>query len=281
MINGATTQISQKTIETFFYSVKNSGPRLIYAIIFLILGLYICKFLKNYSRNIILKYNIEKGVANFTSYAVYGLSIVIVIMTCLDIINFPVQSFITVMVSLIGIIGLSLGLAFKEILSNLGSGIIILFFQPFKTGDYIGGSGVEGTVDDIQIFSTILKTPDNKIIIVPNSKLTSDNIVNYTHQEKRRIDFSFGVSYDTNIKEVKELLACIFERDSRILKEPTPIIGLSVLGESSMQIVARPWVKTEDYWSVYFDIMEEVKSEFDKNNIEIPYPTRVLYTKSE
>lgn len=280
MINGTTTQVSQKTIETFFHAVKNSGPKLIYAIIFLIIGLYVCKLLKRYSKNIILRYNVERGVANFTSYAVYGVGIVIVIVTCLDIINFPVQSFMTVMVSLIGVIGLSLGLAFKEILSNLGSGMIILFFHPFKTGDYIGGSGVEGTVADIQIFSTILKTPDNKAIIVPNFKLTSDNIINYTHQEKRRIDFSFSVSYDTNIKLVKDVLDKIFKEDKRILVNPETIIGLSTLGENSMQIVARPWVKTNDYWSVYFDVMEKVKLKFDENNIEIPLQSRVIYYKN-
>ncbi|MBN8049532.1 MULTISPECIES: mechanosensitive ion channel family protein [Paraclostridium] len=280
MISGSTTQVSQKTIETFFHAVKNSGPKLIYAIIFLIVGLYACKWLKRYSKNIILKYNVERGVANFASYAIYGSSVLMVIMTCLDIINFPVQSFMTVMVSLIGVIGLSLGLAFKEILSNLGAGMIILFFQPFKTGDYIGGSGVEGTVADIQIFSTILKTPDNKAIIVPNFKLTSDNIINYTHQEKRRIDFSFSVSYDTNIKVVKDVLAKIFKEDNRILRDPEPIIGLNTLGENAMQIVARPWVKTDDYWSVYFDVMEKVKSKFDENNIEIPFPSRVIYYKN-
>lgn len=279
MINGTTTQVSQKTIETFFHAVKNSGPKLIYAIIFLIVGLYVCKLLKRYSKNIILRYNVERGVANFTSYAVYGVGIVIVIVTCLDIINFPVQSFMTVMVSLIGVIGLSLGLAFKEILSNLGSGMIILFFQPFKTGDYIGGSGVEGTVADIQIFSTILKTPDNKAIIVPNFKLTSDNIINYTHQEKRRIDFSFSVSYDTNIKIVKDVLDKIFKEDKRILVSPETIIGLNTLGENSMQIVARPWVKTDDYWSVYFDVMEKVKLKFDENNIKMPLPSRFIYYK--
>ncbi|GAA0701563.1 mechanosensitive ion channel [Paraclostridium ghonii] len=280
MINGNATQVSQKTIETFFNAVKNSGPKLIYAIIIFIVGLYLCKLLKKYSKNIILKYNVERGVANFASYAVYGVGLIIVIMTCLDMINFPVQSFMTVMISLIGVIGLSLGLAFKEILSNLGAGMIILFFHPFKTGDYIGGSGVEGTVADIQIFSTILKTPDNKAIIVPNFKLTSDNIINYTHQEKRRIDFSFSVSYDTNIKLVKDVLDKIFKEEKRILEDPKPIIGLNTLGENSMQIVARPWVKTDDYWSVYFDVMEKVKTKFDENYIKIPFPSRVIYHKN-
>lgn len=280
MVVGSTSQVSQQTVETFFHAVKNSGPKLIYAIILLIIGLYACKMVKKYSKNFILKYNVERGVANFISYGIYVTGIVMVVMTCLEIINFPVQSVMTVMVSLLGVIGLSLGLAFKEILSNLGSGMIILFFQPFKTGDYICGSGVEGTVSDIQIFSTVLKTPDNKAIIVPNFKLTSDNIINYTHQDKRRIDFSFDVSYDSDIKFVKNVLDKIFKEDKRILKDPKPIIGLSTLADSSMKIVARPWVKTDDYWSVYFDIMEKVKEKFDENNIEIPFPSRVIYYKN-
>jgi small conductance mechanosensitive channel len=280
MPTAATTKVSQQTVETFFHAVKNSGPKLIYAIVILILGLYVCKLAKKYSKNFMIKNKIERGVANFISYAIYGTGLVMVVMTCLDIINFPVQSVMTVMVSLLGVIGLSLGLAFKEILSNLGSGMIILFFQPFKTGDYISGSGVEGTVADIQIFSTVLKTPDNKAIIVPNFKLTSDNIVNYTHQDKRRIDFSFGVSYDSNIKLVKSVLEEIFKEDKRILKNPEAIIGLNTLGDSAMQIVARPWVKTDDYWDVYFDIMEKVKERFDENNIEIPFPSSVVYYKN-
>lgn len=281
MTTGVTTQISEQTVETFFNSVKNSGPKLIYAIAVLLIGLYVCKLARKHSRKFILKYNVEKGIANFISYAIYGVGVIMVCMTALDIINFPVQSVMTVMISLLGVIGLSVGLAFKEILSNLGSGMIILFFKPFKTGDYIGGSGVEGTVDDIQIFSTILKTPDNKAIIVPNFKLTSGNIINYTHQDKRRIDLSFGVGYDTNIKFAKKVLEDIFNSDDRILTDPKPIIGLNSLGDSSMEIVARPWVKTDDYWDVYFEVMEKVKEKFDENNIEIPFPTRVIYNKDE
>ncbi len=280
MPNIATAQISEKTVQKFVSALANSGPKLIYAIILLLVGLYVCKWARRTSRNFALKYNLDRGIANFISYAVYGVGIVALSMTCLDMIGFPVQSFMTVMVSLLGVVGLSLGLAFKEILSNLGSGMIILFFKPFKTGDYISGSGVEGTVSDIQIFSTVLKTPDNKAIIVPNFKLTSDNIINYTHQEKRRIDFSFDIAYDSDIKLVKNVLEKVFKEDGRILDDPEPIIGLNMLGDNAMQIVARPWVKTEEYWNVYFDIMEKVKIKFDENNIEIPFPSRIIYYKN-
>ncbi|MGL4797708.1 MAG: mechanosensitive ion channel family protein [Paraclostridium sp.] len=277
----ATAQLSEKTLQKFLNAVATSGPKLIYAVILLLVGLYVCKWARKSSRNFALKYNLDRGIANFISYAVYGIGIIALSMTCLEMIGFPVQSFMTVMVSMLGVVGLSLGLAFKEILSNLGAGMIILFFKPFKTGDYIAGSGVEGSVSDIQIFSTVLKTPDNKAIIVPNSKLTSDNIINYTHQEKRRIDFSFDVAYDSDIKLVKKVLDRVFKEDNRILAEPTPIIGLNMLGDNAMQIVARPWVKTEEYWDVYFDIMEKVKIKFDENHIEIPFPSRIIYYKNK
>lgn len=164
----ASTQLTEKTVKKLINAAVNSGPKLIYAVILLLIGLYVCKWAKKSVRNFALKYNIDRGIANFASYAIYIVGIVAVVVTCLDMIGFPVQSFMTVMASLVGVIGLSLGLAFKEIISNLGSGMIILFFKPFKTGDYIAGSGVEGTVYEIQIFSTVLKTPDNKTIIVPN-----------------------------------------------------------------------------------------------------------------
>ena len=273
----ASTQLTEKTVKKLINAAVNCGPKLIYAVILLLIGLYVCKWAKKSVRNFALKYNIDRGIANFASYAIYIVGIVAVVVTCLDMIGFPVQSFMTVMASLVGVIGLSLGLAFKEIISNLGSGMIILFFKPFKTGDYIAGSGVEGTVYEIQIFSTVLKTPDNKTIIVPNLKLTSDNIINYTHQRNRRIDFSFKISYDSNIKLVKEIIDKVFKDDNRILEEPKTIIGLNMLGDNSMQVVARPWVKTEDYWDVYYDMMEKIKLKFDENNIKSPFPSKMLY----
>ncbi len=196
-------------------------------------------------------------------------------------IGIPVKSFLYVVVVLFGAVFLSLGLAFKEVLANFGSGMIILFFKPFKIDDYIEGAGVEGTVTDIQLFGTVLSTIDNKTIVIPHIKLTSDNITNYTHQEKRRIDFRFMVGYDSDISKVKKIIKDIFDNEKRILKEEDTLIGLRSFGESGMEIVARPWVSTDDYWDVYFDLMEVVKVAFDKNNIEIPYPTRTVYHRQE
>lgn len=252
---------------------NRKSQSIIYAIIVLIIGLYISKIVKKLVSKFLFKYNIGKGVTNFIVYGIYISMISVVTLTCLEIIGVKTTS----VVAVLGAAGFSIGLAFKEILSNLGSGMIILFFKPFNIGDYIQGSGVEGFVSDIQVFSTVLKTPDNKTIIVPNLQLTSNNIVNYTHQEKRRIDFSYIVSYDSDIDLVKKILSDIFEEEKRILKEPKPIIGIYSIENNTVNIVARPWVKTDDYWDVYFDIMERVKKQFDLNKIEVPFLMGVPY----
>lgn len=252
---------------------NRKSQSIVYAIIVLIIGLYISKIVKKLVSKFLFKYNIGKGVTNFIVYGIYISMISVVTLTCLEIIGVKTTS----VVAVLGAAGFSIGLAFKEILSNLGSGMIILFFKPFNIGDYIQGSGVEGFVSDIQVFSTVLKTPDNKTIIVPNLQLTSNNIVNYTHQEKRRIDFSYIVSYDSNIDLVKKILSDIFEEEKRILKEPKPIIGIYSIENNTVNIVARPWVKTDDYWDVYFDIMERVKKQFDLNKIEVPFLMGVPY----
>lgn len=252
---------------------NRKSQSIVYAIIVLIIGLYISKIVKKLVSKFLFKYNIGKGVTNFIVYGIYISMISVVTLTCLEIIGVKTTS----VVAVLGAAGFSIGLAFKEILSNLGSGMIILFFKPFNIGDYIQGSGVEGFVSDIQVFSTVLKTPDNKTIIVPNLQLTSNNIVNYTHQEKRRIDFSYIVSYDSDIDLVKKILSDVFEEEKRILKEPKPIIGIYSIENNTVNIVARPWVKTDDYWDVYFDIMERVKKQFDLNKIEVPFLMGVPY----
>lgn len=274
------TQDVEQVVNTVVNAVSENSSMLIYALIVLIIGLYVCKKVKKIAHATLIKYKVEKPISNFISYGVYVLCLGGLSMICLEMIGIPIKSFLSVLVAIFGAVALSLGLAFKEVLANLGSGIIILLFKPFKIGDYIAGAGVEGTVMDIQLFGTVLSTIDNKTIIVPHLKLTGDNITNYTHQEKRRIDFRFSVSYDSDIKTVKKILQNIFDSDDRIFHDEEILIGLRTFGESGMEIVARPWVKTDEYWDVYFDLMEKVKVEFDKNGIEIPFPTRTVYHKN-
>ncbi|MGL5346401.1 MAG: mechanosensitive ion channel family protein [Peptostreptococcaceae bacterium] len=267
---------SEKAIESFVDNISEKAPDIVYAILLFSIGIYISRLVKRTIYKFLLKYNISKGITNFIVYGIYITMISMIVLTCLDKIGIKTTS----VVAVLGAAGFSVGLAFKEILSNVGSGMIILFFRPFKIGDYIHGSGVEGTVEDIQIFSTVLKTPDNKTIIVPNFKLTSDNIVNYTHQEIRRIDFSYNIAYDSDIDLVKGLLHNIFKQELRILQDPKPIIGINAIGNNAVQIVGRPWVYTSDYWDVYFDTMEKVKKSFDQNNIVVPLAIGTISTNN-
>lgn len=257
------------TMQAFLDAGIEKIPSLIYAIIFFLIGLTIAKICRKAVSRVLKKYTNGKGITNFIEYGVYISIIVVATLNSLDMIGVRTTSVVTI----VGAAGFSVGLAFKELLSNLSSGFIILFFKPFEIGDYIQTSdtNVEGTVADIQIFSTILKTPDNKTIIIPNLQITSNNIINYTHQNIRRIDFVFNVEYNTDINLLKNIVKEIFEEDSRILKDPKPLIGINSMGNNSMEFVSKPWVKTEDYWDAYYDLMEKIKNKFDENNIVLPY----------
>ncbi|MDR0880811.1 MAG: mechanosensitive ion channel [Clostridioides sp.] len=259
--------LAKRTITSMFESIVNSGPSIIYGIIIFVIGLFIAKFVKKLIIKLLVKYRLNKGVSNFIAYAVYFLIMTVVSLISLRMFGIETTSFVAVL----GAAGFSIGLAFKEILSNLGAGMIILFFKPFNIGDYIQGSGEEGNVIDIQIFSTVLLTSDNKTVIIPNIQLTGNNITNYTNQRMRRVDYSFDLAYDTDISMVKQILADIFTADPRIVQDPKPLIGLNAISNNTIQIVGKPWVKTEDYWSVYYDVMEEIKYKFDENGVKVPY----------
>jgi small conductance mechanosensitive channel len=163
-------------------------------------------------------------------------------------------------------------LALQGSLSNFASGFLIILFRPFKVGDYVEAGGVSGVISKISIFTTDLNTVDNKKIIVPNSKIMDGTITNYSAEETRRVDFSFGVGYGSDIKKVNEIIAGVIEKHELILKDPAPFVRLGKLNDSSLDFTVRVWAKTGDYWAVYFDLTEQVKTEFDKNKINIPYP---------
>ena len=268
-----TKNVAQKTLENFSDGIAEKGPSILYGVLFFVIGVYISRWIKRLVSKFLIKYNVSKGITNFIVYGIYIAMLSIVTLTSLEMVGVKTTS----VVAVLGAAGFSIGLAFKEILSNVGSGMILLFFKPFSIGDYIQGSGVEGTVHDIQIFSTVLKTPDNKTVIVPNFQLTSNNITNFTHQKIRRVDFSYSVAYDSDVELVKKVLNDIFREDSRILEDPKPIIGIFTITNNAMQIVARPWVQTEEYWDVYFDVMEKVKKRFDENKIEVAFLPGIIY----
>lgn len=168
--------------------------------------------------------------------------------------------------------GVALGLALQGGLSNLAGGIIILLMRPFRIDDYIDAQGVSGTVTDIKLFYTVLTTPDNKVVMVPNGPLANGNIINYSMKDTRRVDLTFGIAYEADFYRAQEIISKVVLGHELVLKDPEPFVRMSEHADSSINIACRAWVNSTDYWTVYFDLMEQVKKEFDANNISIPYP---------
>jgi small conductance mechanosensitive channel len=181
------------------------------------------------------------------------------------------------LVALIGAAGLAVGLALQGSLSNFAAGVLIVMFRPYKVGDWIEGGGVSGSVEEVQILTTVLKTGDNKRVIIPNSQIMGSTITNYSANDKRRVDLVVGVSYSDDLDKVRMELQDLVDADDRILKDPAVTIAVSELADSSVNFVLRPWVNTADYWAVYFDLTERVKKRFDEVGISIPFPQRDVY----
>ena len=212
--------------------------------------------------------HIDDTVASFIHNLSYGALYVFVIIAALSQLGIQTASFITV----IGAAGLAIGLALQGSLSNFASGVLMIIFRPFKIGDYVEAGGKAGTIEDIQIFCTRLKTPDNKVVIIPNSAIMDDSIVNYSTKEMRRVDLKIGVSYDAYLPDVKALLTKIVESNERVLHTEGYRIAVLELADSSVNFVVRVWAKTPEYWDVHFELTESIKLALDENNIRIPFP---------
>jgi small conductance mechanosensitive channel len=244
------------------------GVKTITAILIFIIGRFAAKLIKKIIKKTMIKAKIDQTLISFTTNLTYIALMAFVVIASLSKLGIQTTSF----VAIIGAAGLAIGLALQGSLSNFAAGVILIIFRPFKAGDYIEGGGVAGSVKEIQIFTTILTSPDNKTIIVPNSKLTGDNIVNYATQGTRRLDMVFSIGYGDDIDKAKEVLSQVVKNDPRLLNDPAPKIAVLEHADSSINIVCRPWVKADDYWDVYFDMMENVKKAFDKEGISIPFP---------
>ena len=244
------------------------GPRLAAAIATLIIGWWIIGMIGRTIRNIVKKRNVDVTLSsyltNMTKWALKALLIVSV----LGMLGIEMTSFIAIL----GAAGLAVGLALSGTLQNFASGIMILLFKPFKAGDFVEAGGHSGTVNEIQIFNTILKTPDNVTIIVPNNDIAGKSVKNYSMEDLRRVDMSFGIGYDDDIDAAKAILSDLITRDERTLSDPAPFISVSELADSSVNFVVRVWSKKEDYWGIYMDMQEAVKKAFDEKGVSIPYP---------
>lgn len=249
------------------------SPKVILALITLFVGLWVIGSVKKYAKKSMERKDVDESLRNFlTSMIAISLKVLLVI-TVISMVGIETTSFLAV----IGAAGLAIGLALQGSLSNFAGGVLILLLKPFKVGDYIEAQGEAGTVNTIQVFHTILKTVDNKTIILPNAAVANGNIVNYSTEEIRRIDFSFGIGYADDIKKAKQILNNIIKNDQRVLTEPSPMVAVGELAESSVNLTTRVWCKAENYWDIYFDMFENVKNEFDANGVSIPFPQRDVH----
>jgi len=253
------------------------------AIAIFVIGKKLAKYAGDLSKKLMDKSGIDETLSKFLSSVVYIILLVVVVLAALGQLGIETTSFI----ALLGAAGLAIAMAFQGTLSNVSAGVMIIFFRPFKVGDFINAGGETGTVEEINIFNTILKTGDNKQIIVPNSKIIGGNITNFSAKPIRRVDLTFGIGYEDDLKLAKETLTEIINSDERVLKEgeedapANPFIAVSELADSSVNFVVRAWVKSGDYWGVYFDTIEKVKLTFDEKGISIPYPQMDVHVKKE
>ena len=258
----------QNYIDQAVGMIMNYGPKLLLAIVILFVGLWLIKYLNKATTKMMKKSEMDESLIGFLTNGISILLKLLLIISVMSMIGVEMTSFIAIL----GAAGLAIGMALSGTLQNFAGGVMILIFRPFRVGDLIEAQGFLGVVKEIQIFNTILVTLDNRRIIVPNAPIASNSLVNYSAEPLRRVDFTFGIGYNDDIDKAKDILWKIIKEDNRILNEPEAFIGLSELADSSVNFTVRVWVKSEDYWGVFFDMNEKVKKEFDKNNVSIPYP---------
>ena len=244
------------------------GISLFIALCILVIGRQVVKILIKVINSALERSKTEDTVRIFVTNLLNTLLMIVVFIAAINQLGIETTSIIAVL----GAAGLAIGLALQGSLSNFAAGILIVIYRPYKVGDYIQADNHLGTVNDIQIFSTVLKTPDNKLVIVPNGSIMNGSIVNFSNQDKRRVDILASCSYEDDIDKVKSVLADILSKDDRILNEPKPRIAVSELADSSVNFIVRPWVKNSDYIDVYYSLLEEIKKRFDREGIAIPYP---------
>jgi small conductance mechanosensitive channel len=252
------------------------GLKVIAALAIFIFGRWIAMMVRRGVRRMMEKTNVDPIIIGFVSSIVYIALLAFVVIAALGQLGIQTTSFIAIL----GAAGLAVGLALQGSLANFAAGFLMIIFRPFKVGDFIEGAGVAGVVDAIQIFTTTLRTGDNKTIIIPNAKLSGDNIINYSAQETRRVDMTVGVAYDADLAKVKSVLNDIISNDSRVHADPAPQVAVAELADSSVNFVVRVWTDTADYWGVKFDATESIKNRFDQEGIGIPFPQRDIHIVS-
>ncbi|MEN8211586.1 MAG: mechanosensitive ion channel domain-containing protein [Thermodesulfobacteriota bacterium] len=266
-----------KILETVTVWLTTYSIKIVAAILIFIIGKWICRKVTNLLTKIMEKNDVDATLTKFLGSIVYYTLLIVVMIAVAGQLGINTTSFLTI----VGAAGLAIGLALKDSLSNFASGVMLILFRPIKIGDFVDVGGVTGNVQSIDIFNTTIHSSDNQKHIVPNASITSGVITNVTANDTRRVDLVIGIGYDDDIGKAKGILEAIIKKEERVLEDPAANIAVSELADSSVNFVVRPWVKTSDYWDVYFALTEEIKVTFDKEGISIPYPQQDVHLFSE
>ncbi len=253
------------------------GLKLLLALVTLVIGLWILKKLIKGIGHSLEKKDVDATLRQFLLSLLSILLKIMLIISVISMLGVEMTSFVAILAAA----GLAVGMALSGTLQNFAGGIIIVLFKPYKVGDFIDAQGYSGTVKEIQIFNTILTTPDNKTVVIPNGGLSNSALTNYSTEEKRRVDFSFGIGYGDDIDKARKIIEGLIGNDNRILPEPAPFIAVSELADSSVKFAVRVWALSSDYWDIHFDMIEKVKKAFDDNSISIPFPQRDIHIYNE
>jgi small conductance mechanosensitive channel len=265
--------VSPEQMSTMVDWLSQFGLKLIAAIVVFFVGKWLARKISNLLKRGMQKAETDPTLIGFVGYNAYFGLLTMVVIAAVGQLGVQTTSFIAVL----GAAGLAIGLALQGSLANFAAGVLMIIFRPFKAGDYIEAAGTAGSVEEVQLFTTTLKTPDNKIVIIPNAQVTAGTITNYSARDTRRLDLVFGVGYGDDLDKVKRVIWEVLNEESRLLKDPEPVVAVLNLGESSVDFAVRPWVNSADYWGVYFDLQEKMKKRFDQEGISIPFPQRDLH----
>jgi small conductance mechanosensitive channel len=249
------------------------GGKLVLAIITLLIGLWLIKRLGKGLKRMFELRSFEQTLQSFLISLISIILKILLFVSVIMMVGVQMTSFIAIL----GAAGLAFGMALSGTLQNFAGGVILLIIKPFKVGDFIEAQGYAGTVKEMQIFHTVLNTPDKKTVILPNGSLSSGSLINYSSEPVRRVEWTFGISYNDNIDKARAIIMDVIIADERILQEPEPFVGLISLGDSSVNLVTRVWVNSPDFWNVFFAVNEKVKKEFDNKGISIPFPQQDVH----
>ena len=249
------------------------GVKVLMALVIFVIGKWVVKRLSVVLEKLMEKNAVDPAIRHFTGSLVYYALLIFVCIAALGQLGIQTASF----VAIVGAAGLAIGLALQGSLSNFAAGVLLLIFRPFKVGDFVEAAGTSGVIQNIQIFTTELHTGDNKKVIVPNGRIISGNIINYSANDTRRVDLVFGIGYQDDIDAARAIIESLLAADERVLDEPKPLVAVVALADSSVNFVCRPWVKSSDYWPVHYSLTEAVKKAFDANGISIPFPQQDVH----